>query len=131
MIKTKLLVAAFLGGFFVPTFAAEPNEPPEDFTSYPVRMLLHCTTGGLGRIAEVLAESWQEVPVVMSRLSRTSTFILFVSAPPHNTSTLVVSKTTKDGVEACVVWSGSSVGESFSVAPSPVWPNPKPKGTDI
>ena len=113
-----------------PVFAVPPEEPPEDFTSYPVRMLLHCTTGGLGRIAEVLAESWQEVPVVMSRLSRTSTFILFVSAPPHNTSTLVVSKTTKDGVEACVVWSGSSVGESFSVAPSPVWPNPKPKGTD-
>ena len=123
-----LALALFL--IAAPALAEPPNEPPDDFTSSPVKMLLHCTHRGLSRVAEVLAEFWGEVPVVMSRLSSTSVFILFVSAPPHNTSTLVVRKTTKDGDEACIVWSGSSPGESYLVAPSPVWLEPKDDETD-
>ena len=80
-------------------------------------------------MAQLLRDDWQEVPVVMSVLSRNTTFYFFVGPPPHNTSSLVILKTGKDVNEACLLWSGASNGLSYMTNPAPDYPEPK-TGTD-
>ena len=106
-----------------PVMAADPNEPPEGMYQQPVRLLLNCFDS-FARVVEVLAEHWQEVPVMMSHMSKTSTIILFTNRE-RTTSTLVVSKAYKDTEEACILWSGESrdsPGMSFSLNPNPIFP---------
>jgi hypothetical protein len=106
-----------------PVFAADPSEPPEGMYQQPVRLLLNCFDS-FAKVVEVLAEHWQEVPVLMSHMSKTSTIILFTNRE-RTTSTVVVSKAYKDTEEACILWSGEShdnPGMSFSLNPNPVFP---------
>ena len=123
MTMKKILLAALLGGFFMSASAADPNEPPEGMYQQPVRLLLNCFDS-FAKVVEVLAEHWQEVPVLMSHMSKTSTIILFTNRE-RTTSTVVVSKAYKDTEEACILWSGEShdnPGMSFSLNPNPVFP---------
>jgi len=106
-----------------PVMAADPSEPPEGMYQQPVRLLLNCFDS-FARVVEVLAEHWQEVPVMMSHMSKTTTIVLFTNKK-RTTSTVVVSKAYKDTEEACVLWSGESEdnpGMSFSLNPNPVFP---------
>jgi hypothetical protein len=106
-----------------PVMAADPAEPPEGMYQQPVRLLLNCFDS-FAKVVEVLAEHWQEVPVMMSHMSKTSTIILFTNRE-RTTSTLVVSKAYKDTEESCILWSGESrdsPGMSFSLNPNPIFP---------
>tara|TARA_R110002051_G_scaffold115352_4_gene188439 strand:- start:173 stop:562 length:390 start_codon:yes stop_codon:yes gene_type:complete len=123
MIKTKLLVAAFLGGFFVPTFAADPSEPPEGMYQQTVPILLNCFNS-FARMVEVLGDTWGETPMMLSQMNERTTIVLFSgpSAENFSTSTLVVTRLTRTGEEACVMWSGASNQMSFSLNLNPVFP---------
>jgi len=78
----------------------------------------------------LLREEFAEVNVVMSRLSPTTTFVLYVNED-LTTSSLVITKRSKDREEACLVWSGKSDGLSFSTNPAPDWPEPKKEGVEM
>lgn len=103
--------------------------PPSDMNSMRVQILIHCVEG-LSRMAEVLADDFGEVPVVMSELKPNTQFILFVNEE-RTTSTLVIHRTAKEQDSACIIWTGSSPGASFSIAPNPEYPKPQPKGTNL
>jgi|TARA_R110000824_G_scaffold7972_5_gene36402 hypothetical protein len=106
-----------------PVMAADPSEPPEGMYQQNVRLLLNCFDS-FARVVEVLAENWQEVPVMMSHMSRTTTIVLFVNKL-RTTSTFVVSKSYKDTESACILWSGESKdnpGMSMSLNPNPAFP---------
>jgi len=120
------LAATLLGGFFMPTQA---QSPPPDMTSLRVQILIHCVDG-LSRMAEVLADDFGEVPVVASELKSNTHFILFANES-RTTSTLVIHRTSKDKDSACIIWTGSSPGASFAIAPDPEYPKPQPKGTNL
>jgi len=116
-------LALALALIVTPVMAADPNEPPEGMYQQPVRLLLNCFDS-FARVVEVLAKHWQEVPVMMSHMSKTSTIILFTNRE-RTTSTLVVSKAYKDTEEACILWSGEShdnPGMSMSLNPNPIFP---------
>jgi len=123
--RYKFMKALFLTLALIaaPVFAAEPDEPPEGMYQQPVRLLLNCFDS-FTRVVEVLFEHWQEVPVMMSHMSQTSTIVLFTNRE-RTTSTLVVSKVYKDTEESCILWSGESrdsPGMSFSLNPNPIFP---------
>ena len=106
-----------------PVMAADPSEPPEGMYQQNVGLLLNCFDS-FARVVDVLFEHWQEVPVMMSHMSKTSTIVLFTNRE-RTTSTLVVSKAYKDTEETCILWSGESKdnpGMSFSLNPSPAFP---------
>ncbi len=138
MIKTKLLIAGLMAGFFMPTFAADPDEPPEGMYQQHVQLLLNCFDT-FGRLSEVLGDYWGETAVFLSRMSDTTTIILF-SNRDRTSSTVVVSKAYKDEEEACILWSGESKavegpggtmsGTSFSLNPNPIFPDKKELGAE-
>ena len=117
------LAAASLGGFFMPA-QAQPPQPPADIESSPVQIMVHCV-GSLTRMAEILADGWAEVPVVMSELKRGVNFILF-SNRDSSTSTLVIHRASKESDSACIIWTGvaSTPGGSFVINANPVFPEP-------
>ena len=98
---------------------------PEDMVSRQVPILLNCFPS-LDRVVELLAQDYQEVPVMMAHMSPTTTMIWFTNKD-HTSSTLVVTKKKGDGEEACVMWNGSSPeGMGFSLNPEPNFPKPPP-----
>ena len=123
MTMKKILLAALLGGFFMPTFAADPNEPPEDMYQQTVPILLNCFNS-FARMIEVLGDNWGEAPLLMSQMNEKTTIVLF-SGKTRSTSTLVVTRLTRTGEEACILFSGASNGMSFSLNPNPVFPEIK------
>ena len=121
------LAATLLGGFFMPTQA---QSAPPDMTSLRVQILIHCVDG-LSRMAEILADDFGEVPVVMSELKPNTHFVLFTNEA-RTTSTLVIHRTSKDKDTTCVIWTGSSPGASFAIAPDPQFPpEPKKEGEEM
>ena len=123
--KALILALALIAA---PALAQSPPPPP-DMKSMRVQILIHCVEG-LSRMAEVLANDFGETPVVMSQLKENTHFILF-SNEPRTTSTLVIHRTSKDSDSACIIWTGSSPGASFAIAPDPEYPEPQPKGTNL
>jgi len=133
----NFVIAAILGGFFVTAFAADPDKPPEGMYQQHVQLLLNCFST-FGRLSEVLGDYWGETAVVLSRMSDTTTILLFVNRD-RTSSTVVVSKAYKDEEEACILWSGESKpvkgpggtmsGTSFSLNPNPIFPKKKELGT--
>jgi len=131
------LATGLMAGFFMPTFAADPDEPPEGMYQQHVQLLLNCFST-FGRLSEVLGDYWGETAVVLSRMSDTTTILLFVNHD-RTSSTVVVSKAYKDEEEACILWSGESKpvkgpggtmsGTSFSLNPNPIFPKKKESGT--
>ena len=116
-------LALALALIVTPAMAADHKAPPEDMYQQSVRLLLNCFDS-FARVVEVLSENWQEVPVMMSHMSRTTTIVLFTNKL-RTTSTFVVSKSYKDTEEACILWSGESKdnpGMSMSLNPNPVFP---------
>ena len=98
---------------------------PEDMVDQQVPILLHCFPS-FARVVELLGRDYQEAPVMMSYMSSTTTMVWFTNKD-RSSSTLVVTKSSKDAEESCIMWNGSSEpGMSFSVNPEPNFPE---KGT--
>ena len=90
-----------------------------------VQMQLFCAES-FEFLMNVLAADFKEYPVMMGYLkegqSQAHTLIYFTNKEKTQ-STLVVSKTSKDKEEACIIWSGESPsGMAFSVNPNPEFP---------
>ena len=127
-----LLAAALLSGFFMPAHG-QGLKPPPDMYQQTVPFSLWCVPT-FERMVELLADDFSEAPVLLSHMSQRSTLIVF-SNSDFSTSTYVATRLKEDGTEeVCVLWSGSSEpGMSFSLNPSPVFPEGKTKkdGVDM
>ena len=100
-------------------------ERPKDMVDRQVPILLHCFPS-FSRVIELLAQDYQEAPVMMSYMSPATTMVWFTNKD-RSTSTLVVTKSSKDAEESCIMWNGASEpGMSFSLNPEPDFPE---KGT--
>ena len=107
-----------MGGFFM---SAQAQQLPDDVYPLEVDMQLACVNS-FSRIIEILQEVYSEIPMVMSHLSPSETFVLFVNES-MTTSTLVITKRFKDREESCILWGGQSNGSSFSINPTPTFPS--------
>ena len=104
---------------------ADKHDRPEGMFSQTVPILLNCFDS-FARMVVVLGDQWGEAPVLMSQMNERTTVVLFVNED-KTTSTLVITRITKNSEETCIMWSGSSDGMSFSLNPKPVFP---PKKTE-
>jgi len=119
----NLLLAIALS--FIGTPLLAEVERPEDMVDKQVPIMLHCFPS-FARVVELLGRDYQEAPVMMSHMSPTTTMVWFTNKD-RSTSTLVVTKSSKDTEESCIMWNGvSEPGMSFSVNPEPNFPE---KGT--
>ena len=117
----KLLLALAL---VVSPVMAQTKNPPIGITPVPVRMQLFCADS-FDFLMNVLAADFSEYPVMMGYLkeepANAHTLVYFVNKE-KTTSTLVVSKKSKDREQACIIWSGKSPsGMAFSVNPNPMF----------
>jgi len=103
-----------------PVLVKAQDQMPEGMYEKQIKMNLGCTEGFMAMV-DILHDNYQEVPVVMSHLDMTTTFVLFVNES-KTTSTLVITKNLKDKEEACIVWAGQSNGTSLSINPNPIFP---------
>ena len=100
-------------------------ERPKDMVDRQVPIMLHCFPS-FARVIELLGRDYQEAPVMMSYMSPSTTMVWFTNKD-RSTSTLVVTKASKDSEESCIMWNGASEpGMSFSLNPEPDFPE---KGT--
>ena len=115
----SLLLAIALS--FIGTPLLAEVERPEDMVDKQVPIMLHCFPS-FARVVELLGRDYQEAPVMMSYMSSTTTMAWFTNKD-RSTSTLVVTKSSKDSEESCIMWNGvSEPGMSFSVNPEPNFP---------
>ena len=110
------------------------QSPPAGIKPVTVRMQLFCADS-FEFLMNVLAVDFQEVPVALGYLkegAEEATTIVFFRNESNTNSTIVITKRSKRGEQACMAWSGSSPsGMAFSVAPNPQFP-PEPKeGTEM
>jgi len=98
--------------------AQEPM--PDDMYEFAVPMDFMCVDS-FTRMIEILEKDYQEIPMVISHLTPNMSLILFVNST-STTSTVVVTKRTKEKEQACIVFGGASNGTSFSLNPNPVFP---------
>ena len=117
----KYIIAAFI----LSTTSVGAVERPEDMVDRQVPIMLHCFPS-FARVVELLAQDYQEAPVMLSYMSPSTTMVWFTNKD-RSTSTLVVTKASKDAEESCIMWNGASEpGMSFSLNPEPNFPE---KGT--
>ena len=114
----KILIAALVGGFFMS--AHSQQSMPEDMYEFAAPMTFMCVDSFV-RMMEILEKDYQEIPMLMSHLTPNMSVILFVNYT-STTSTVVVTKRTKEKEQACIVFGGSSNGTSFSLNPNPIFP---------
>lgn len=118
MIKALALTAALIGGFF--SSAHSQQSMPDDMYEFAAPMTFMCVDSFV-RMMEILEKDYQEIPMVISHLTTSMSMILFVNHD-STTSTVVVTKRTKDKEQACIVFGGASNGTSFSLNPNPTFP---------
>jgi uncharacterized membrane protein len=118
MIKALVLTAALIGGFF--SSAHSQQSMPDDMYEFAAPMTLMCVDS-FTRMMEILAKDYREIPMVISHLTQSMSVILFVNHD-STTSTVVVTKRTKEKEQACIVFGGASNGTSFSLNPNPTFP---------
>jgi len=123
----KYLLATIAAFTFVMLIIMAPvlvkaQEPmPDDMYEFAVPMNFMCVDSFV-RMMEILEKDYQEIPMLMSHLTPNMSVILFVNST-STTSTLVVTKRTKEKEQACIVFGGSSNGTSFSLNPNPTFPS--------
>ena len=100
------------------------QNPPIGITPVPVRMQLFCADS-FEFLMNVLAVDFKEHPVMMGYLKEgkeNAHSLIYFTNKEKTTSTLVVSKKSKDKEEACIIWSGKSPsGMAFSLNPNPMF----------
>ena len=103
-----------------PVLVKAQETMPDDMYEFAVPMDFMCVDS-FTRMMDILEKDYQEIPMVISHLSPNMSLILFVNQN-STTSTLVVTKRTKEKEQACIVFGGASNGTSFSLNPNPVFP---------
>jgi len=122
----KYLLATIAAFTFVmliimaPVLVKAQETMPDDMYEFAVPMNFMCVDSFF-RMMEILEKDYQEIPMLMSHLTPNMSVILFVNST-STTSTLVVTKRTKEKEQACIVFGGSSNGTSFSLNPNPKFP---------
>ena len=122
----KYLLATIAAFTFVmliimaPVLVKAQERMPEDMYEFAAPMNFMCVDSFV-RMMEILERNYQEIPMLMSHLTPNMSVILFVNST-STTSTLVVTKRTKEKEQACIVFGGSSNGTSFSLNPNPTFP---------
>ena len=101
------------------------QSPPIGIKPITVQMQLFCADS-FEFLMNVLAADFKEYPIMMGYLKegeqQAHTLVYFTNKAKTQ-STLVVSKTSKNKEEACIIWSGESPsGMAFSVNPNPEFP---------
>ena len=101
------------------------QNPPVGIKPVMVNMQLFCADS-FEFLANVLVVEFQEIPVMMGYLkeepTNAHTLVYFVNKE-KTTSTLVITKKSKDREQACIIWSGKSPsGMSISLNPEPNFP---------
>ena len=104
----------------MPVFVKAQENMPDDMYEFAAPMNFMCVDSFV-RMMEILEKDYQEIPMLMSHLTPNMSLILFVNSK-STTSTLVVTKRTKEKEQACIVFGGSSNGTSFSLNPNPKFP---------
>jgi len=117
----KLLLALAL--VVSPVMAQE--DPPIGIKPVTVNMQLFCADS-FDFLMNVMAADFKEVPVMMGYLkeepNNAHTLVYFVNKE-KTTSTLVITKKSKDREQACIIWSGKSPsGMAISLNPEPNFP---------
>ena len=100
------------------------QNPPVGIKPVIVNMQLFCAES-FEFLMNVLAADFKEYPIMLGYLkeepANAHTLVYFVNKE-MTTSTLVVSKKSKDREQACIIWSGKSPsGMAFSVNPNPMF----------
>lgn len=116
-------IAAFTFVMFIvmfPVLLKAQEKMPDDMYEFAVPMTFMCVDS-FARMMEILEKDYQEIPMVISHLTPSMSMILFVNHD-STTSTVVVTKRTKEKEQACIVFGGASNGTSFSLNPNPVFP---------
>ena len=103
-----------------PVMAQTPVKP-SDMYDLKVPFLLHCVKS-FERMIEILHDDFGEAPIAMSHMSPTTTMVIFTNKD-RTQSTIVMTKKTATEEEACMAWSGTSDGMSFSLNPNPEFPS--------
>jgi len=123
----KYLLATIAAFTFVmliimtPVLVKAQETMPDDMYEFAVPMDFMCVDS-FTRMMDILEKDYQEIPMIISHLSPNMSLILFVNQN-STTSTLVVTKRTKEKEQACIVFGGASPnGTSFSLNPNPKFP---------
>jgi len=93
---------------------------PKGMYEFAAPMTFMCVDSFV-RMMEILEKDYREIPMVISHLTPSMSIILFVNHD-STTSTVVVTKRTKEKEQACIVFGGASNGTSFSLNPNPTFP---------
>ena len=104
----------------MPVFVKAQETMPDDMYEFAAPMTFMCVDS-FTRMMEILEKDYQEIPMLVSHLTPNMSMIVFVNSKA-TTSTLVVTKRTKDKEQACIVFGGASDGTSFSLNPNPIFP---------
>ena len=103
-----------------PVLVKAQETMPEDMYEFSAPMTFMCVDS-FTRMMEILEKDYQEIPMLVSHLTPNMSMIVFANST-STTSTVVVTKRTKDKEQACIVFGGASDGTSFSLNPSPIFP---------
>ena len=123
----KLIATAFLFILMAVSHANERNAPA-DMQTLDVKFRVHCLPS-FSRMTKFLA-SYGEKPVMLSRMSA-KIVIAFFTNKEFSKSTLVVSRVSNNSEDACILWGGTSNGESFSLNVDNNFPEPILDGTEL
>ena len=116
-------IAAFTFVMFIvmfPVLLKAQKKMPDDMYEFAAPMTFMCVDS-FTRMMEILEKDYQEIPMVISHLTPSMSMVLFVNHD-STTSTVVVTKRTKEKEQACIVFGGASNGTSFSLNPNPAFP---------
>ena len=116
VIAYSVLVAILMA----PVLVKAQETMPEDMYEFAVPMNFMCVDSFV-RMIKILEKDYQEIPMLISHLTPNMSLIIFANST-STTSTVVVTKRTKEKEQACIVFGGSSNGTSFSLNPNPVFP---------
>lgn len=122
----KYLLATITAFTFVmlvimaPVLVKAQEKMPDDMYEFAAPMTFMCVDS-FTRMMEILEKDYQEIPMLVSHLTPNMSMIVFANST-STTSTVVVTKRTKDKEQACIVFGGASDGTSFSLNPNPVFP---------
>jgi len=120
LILSVIAYGVLVAILMMPILVKAQEPMPDDLYEFAVPMNFMCVDSFV-RMMEILERDHQEIPMLMSHLTPNMSVILFVNST-STTSTLVVTKRTKEKEQACIVFGGASNGTSFSLNPNPKFP---------
>ena len=120
LILSVLAYSVLVAILMTPVFVKAQETMPDDMYEFAAPMTFMCVDS-FTRMMEILKKDYQEIPMLVSHLTPNMSMIVFANST-STTSTVVVTKRTKDKEQACIVFGGASDGTSFSLNPNPIFP---------